>query len=188
MSDYENKAAIVSMIPTWDIRIVAYSNGARGRLQQAFKNPETGKKIWQNVPVVTEAEAGQIVGRSPEKDDFDPLAATADPAHYHDKDLPKYFMQRVKIEIDRATEQARRDLMGELFGSGGAGLEKKFRVGDQVEKFSGDYRARGEVRGILVMKKGALRYVVEHEVADGGGSFCHIYSEGQLRLMEGGAK
>lgn len=110
--------------------------------------------------------------------------ATADPHNGYDMDRPRYSARRMKHELDRVKEQARRDLMDELSGTCVVSPENKFSVGDQVEKFTGDYRARGEVRGIFVMKKGALRYVVEHEVADGGGSFCHIYSEGQLRLLE----
>jgi len=58
-----------------------------------------------------------------------------------------------------------------------------FAVGDLVEKHTGDYRAKGEVRGIFAMTNGAIRYVVEHR-AEGGGSFCHIYSEKNLRKVE----
>lgn len=58
-----------------------------------------------------------------------------------------------------------------------------FTIGDQVEKHTGDYHAKGEVRGIFAMKNGAIRYVVEHP-AEGGGSFCHIYSEKNLRKVE----
>jgi len=58
-----------------------------------------------------------------------------------------------------------------------------FKVGDPVEKHTGDYHAKGEVRGIFAMKNGAIRYVVEHP-AEGGGSFCHIYSEKNLRRVE----
>jgi hypothetical protein len=41
-----------------------------------------------------------------------------------------------------------------------------FQVGDLVEKFTGDYRAPGEVRAVFTV---------------GGGHFCHIYSEANLR-------
>jgi hypothetical protein len=58
-----------------------------------------------------------------------------------------------------------------------------FKIGDLVEKHTGDYRAKGEVRGAFTMSNGALRYVVEHK-AEGGGSFCHIYSGQNLRLLE----
>jgi len=56
-----------------------------------------------------------------------------------------------------------------------------FQVGDLVEKFTGDYRAPGEVRAVFtVWDGGPVRYVVRHK-AEGGGHFCHIYSEANLR-------
>jgi hypothetical protein len=58
-----------------------------------------------------------------------------------------------------------------------------FNMGDLVEKHTGDYRAQGEVRGVFTISNGAVRYVVEHK-AEGGGSFCHIYSGQNLRLLE----
>lgn len=64
-------------------------------------------------------------------------------------------------------------------------LPEVYEIGDRVEKFSGEYRAFGEVRARFTTKHGAVRYVVEHE-AEGGGSFCHIYSGAQLRLRTGG--
>src|SRR4051812_38282799 len=60
-------------------------------------------------------------------------------------------------------------------------IAAEYQIGDQVEKYTGDYRARGEIRGIFTMKNGAVRYVVEHK-ADGG-SFCHISSEKNLRRV-----
>ncbi len=66
---------------------------------------------------------------------------------------------------------------------GKAGVTGEFKVGDLVEKHTGDYRAKGEVRGVFTMSRGAVRYVVEHK-AEGGGSFCHIYSGQNLRLLE----
>lgn len=57
-----------------------------------------------------------------------------------------------------------------------------FRIGDRVEKFTGDYSAFGEVRAVFTLDNGSLRYVVEHK-AEGGGSFCHIYSEKNLRKI-----
>lgn len=59
----------------------------------------------------------------------------------------------------------------------------EYTIGQQVEKHTGDYRAKGEVRGIFTMTSGAVRYVVEHR-AEGGGSFCHIYSAANLRAVE----
>jgi hypothetical protein len=58
----------------------------------------------------------------------------------------------------------------------------EFKIGDRVEKHTGDYRAKGEIRGIFTMSNGAVRYVVEHK-AEGGGSFCHIYSAANLRAL-----
>jgi len=56
----------------------------------------------------------------------------------------------------------------------------RYGVGDQVEKVTGDYRAKGEVRAIFtVYDGGPVRIVVRHK-ADGGGYFCHIYSPGNL--------
>ena len=55
-----------------------------------------------------------------------------------------------------------------------------FAIGDQVEKYTGDYRIRGEVRGVFTLKNGAVRYNVEHQ-AEGGGSFTHIYSAKNIR-------
>jgi hypothetical protein len=62
-------------------------------------------------------------------------------------------------------------------------VTSEFKIGDLVEKHTGDYRAKGEVRGVFTMSRGAVRYVVEHK-AEGGGSFCHIYSGQNLRLLE----
>lgn len=70
----------------------------------------------------------------------------------------------------------------QMFGKAALGQSMPFAVGDQVEKHTGDYHAKGEVRGIFAMKNGAVRYVVEHP-AEGGGSFCHIYSEKNLRKV-----
>ena len=48
-----------------------------------------------------------------------------------------------------------------------------FQVGDLVEKFTGDYRAPGEVRAVFtVWDGGPVRYVVRHK-AEGGGHFCY---------------
>lgn len=60
----------------------------------------------------------------------------------------------------------------------------EFRVGDRVEKISGDYRAYGEVRAVFSAHDGGpTRYVVRHS-AEGGGYFCHIYSAANLRMVE----
>ena len=60
-------------------------------------------------------------------------------------------------------------------------IAAEYQIGDLVEKYTGDYCARGEIHGIFTMKNGAVRYVVEHK-ADGR-SFCHIYSEKNLRRL-----
>lgn len=52
----------------------------------------------------------------------------------------------------------------------------RYHVGDQVEKFTGDYQLNGEVRAVLTTKAGKLRYVVEHDPG-----FLHIYSDANLR-------
>lgn len=55
------------------------------------------------------------------------------------------------------------------------------KVGSWVEKYTGDYRATGEVRAVFeLFDGGPTRYVVRH-TAEGGGYFCHIYNSNQLR-------
>jgi hypothetical protein len=51
-----------------------------------------------------------------------------------------------------------------------------FKVGDIVEKYTGDYQLTGEVRAVFTTRRGATRYVVEHSPG-----FLHIYSESNLR-------
>ena len=58
-------------------------------------------------------------------------------------------------------------------------MNSKFHVGDQVEKFTGDYQLPGEVRSVFVTRLGRVRLVVEHPAG-----FCHIYSEANLRALE----
>ncbi|WP_234895022.1 hypothetical protein [Agrobacterium vitis] len=70
-----------------------------------------------------------------------------------------------------------------FFDLGAPPVPMPFAIGDLVEKHTGDYTAKGEVRGIFATTRGAVRYVVEHQ-ADGGGSFCHIYSEKNLRSLQ----
>lgn len=54
----------------------------------------------------------------------------------------------------------------------------EFKVGDQVEKYTGDYQMKGEVRAVFETKAGNVRYVVEHEPG-----FLHIYSYSNLRSV-----
>ena len=62
----------------------------------------------------------------------------------------------------------------------------EFALFDQVEKYTGDYQAPGVVVAVFtVVPEGPWRYVVRHE-AQGGGSFCHIYSGANLRPINGG--
>lgn len=89
--------------------------------------------------------------------------------------------------LELAYETGRKHAIEEMLGTtiAAAGICKTaFQFREQVEKYTGDYRAKGEVRGIFPMKNGAIRFVVEHP-AEGGGSFCHIYSEKNLRRVEG---
>lgn len=58
----------------------------------------------------------------------------------------------------------------------------KFRIGDQVYKWTGDYGGIGTVRGIAINNKGEYRYMVSHMIEDGFGEFIHIYAENQLRV------
>lgn len=60
----------------------------------------------------------------------------------------------------------------------------KFKVGDQVEKFTGDYTGRGEVRAVWTLWEGGpIRYCVTHKIEDGTGFVAHIYSEANLRAV-----
>lgn len=63
-----------------------------------------------------------------------------------------------------------------------AEMEGELKVGDMVWKSSGDYNIHGEVRAVFTTRSGKVRYVVEHK-AEGGGSFCHIYSRSNLSRL-----
>lgn len=52
----------------------------------------------------------------------------------------------------------------------------RFSVGQWVEKFTGDYVLKGEVRSIFTKRNGVVRIVVEHEPG-----FLHIYAPENLR-------
>lgn len=58
-----------------------------------------------------------------------------------------------------------------------------YEIDDYVEKVTGDYTAKGYIVAVFRTKwLRMLRYVVEHR-AEGGGSFCHIYSHSNLRFI-----
>jgi hypothetical protein len=52
-----------------------------------------------------------------------------------------------------------------------------FRIGDTVEKYTGDYQLSGVVRAAFYTGAGKARYVIEHFPG-----FLHIYSGAQLRI------
>jgi hypothetical protein len=61
--------------------------------------------------------------------------------------------------------------------------EALFKVGDLVEKCSGDYHATGRVVAAFTVRNGGpFRYVVCHK-ADKGGELLHIYSADNLRHL-----
>jgi hypothetical protein len=61
----------------------------------------------------------------------------------------------------------------------------ELHIGDYVEKVTGDYHIKGYILSVFTTRRKKVRYVVEHE-ADGGGSFCHIYSFTNLSLIRKG--
>ena len=76
-------------------------------------------------------------------------------------------------------EQALRAAISALDKARGDGWH--FNLGASVEKYSGDYSAFGVVVAQFEIEPEKRRYVVKHR-AEGGGSFCHIYSAANLRL------
>ena len=61
----------------------------------------------------------------------------------------------------------------------------KFKIGQWVEKWTGDYTGPGIVRGISTLASGRLRYLVGHRIEGGIGEFLHVYAEGNLRMTDG---
>src|SRR6476620_4660550 len=58
----------------------------------------------------------------------------------------------------------------------------KFKIGQWVEKWTGDYTGPGIVRGISTLASGRLRYLVGHRIDGGIGEFLHVYVErGEVR-------
>lgn len=52
------------------------------------------------------------------------------------------------------------------------------KVGDRVEKYTGDYQLEGEIVAKFYTTSNKLRFVVEHKPG-----FLHIYSDKNLRLV-----
>jgi hypothetical protein len=65
-------------------------------------------------------------------------------------------------------------------------LTDKFKIGELVEKWTGDYTGRGRVRGICVLENGKTRYLVGHRIEGGTGEFLHVYASGNLRPVGSG--
>jgi hypothetical protein len=61
----------------------------------------------------------------------------------------------------------------------------KFKIGQWVEKWTGDFTGPGIVRGISTLASGRLRYLVGHRIEGGIGEFLHVYAEGNLRMTDG---
>ena len=57
-------------------------------------------------------------------------------------------------------------------------MEDQIKIGDRVEKFTGDYQLTGEVRSVFTTKAGKTRYVVEHDPG-----FLHIYGPTNIRKI-----
>lgn len=74
--------------------------------------------------------------------------------------------------------------MSKMLGEVMTTREPKFTIGQEVEKWTGDYTGRGTVRGISILGNGKLRYLVGHRIEDGTGEFLHVYSEGNLREVK----
>ena len=60
-----------------------------------------------------------------------------------------------------------------------------YAIGDYVKKVTGEYQIHGTVVSVFKKMDGATRLVVEH-VAEGGGSFLHIYGPNNLVLVSRG--
>lgn len=55
-------------------------------------------------------------------------------------------------------------------------MDFKFKLGQRVEKFTGDYKLEGVVVSVFLTLADRERYVVEHEPG-----FLHIYGPNNLR-------
>lgn len=137
------------------------------------------------IPTVEMVEAGWKAGLGLNKLHVERIlvAALAVAPPEDDVTALKRLANSVGLEFTPHQQPSGGDVLDPLFGTCVLVIpHAAFGVGDQVEKHTGDYHAKGEVRGIFAMKNGAIRYVVEHP-AEGGGSFCHIYSEKNLRKV-----
>jgi hypothetical protein len=65
-------------------------------------------------------------------------------------------------------------------------MAPKFKVGQRVTKWTGNYGGPGIVRGIANDKDQPLRYLVGHTIEGGFGEFYHVYAEGNLREVDDG--
>lgn len=54
----------------------------------------------------------------------------------------------------------------------------EIKIGDRVEKYTGDYQLDGEVRAVFQTRAGKTRYVVEHDPG-----FLHIYGPANIRKL-----
>lgn len=61
----------------------------------------------------------------------------------------------------------------------------EFGIGDYVKKVTGEYQIYGTVVSVFKKRDGATRLVVEH-IAEGGGSFLHIYGPNNLQMIRKG--
>lgn len=152
-----------TLIPTHELRWNQEDPGAVPTLQQRFIHSSQAGAFWRDVPRVSN---GVTLAR------MDSLHVDA--AEQREKNRSNHMLT-MALEIDKRLTK-----LDKMLGLCAFVVPQPFTIGDQVEKHTGDYHAKGEVRGIFAMKNGAIRYVVEHP-AEGGGSFCHIYSEKNLR-------
>ena len=174
---------VVRQWPQFRIRVPADLHGQLCDLAKLNRRSMNAEIVLQLERAVAERDARAI-------SDLEPVSAqriAQDHLLYvgiDDHEKPRYTTRRLREEMKRAREQGRQEVIDELRGTCVAVIpHPPFKVGDPVEKHTGDYHAKGEVRGIFAMNNGAIRYVVEHP-ASGGGSFCHIYSEKNLRRVE----
>lgn len=176
-----------TMIPTHGLRLYVAESGASARLQQKFTTP-SGREVWRDVPKVRGSGEPWLPTPCPcgDNDGF-PCSLSGCPyavSTSFDRSAPAHSTEFLESRVNKAYQRGFRDAHRQIFSTSVAVIpETAFQIGEQVEKFTGDYTAKGEVVGIFAMKNDAIRFVVEHQ-AEGGGSFCHIYSEKNLRRVQ----